>query len=143
MYNLPAANRIIPEDEQVTPGHHRSLPPRSMIVPMDPADEPSHEVTGDDGDPLLPGDLVRIADGIQDLYVKGLSVKTGWPHGVMWSDIGFNGGPEGSEFLYVPWDAVGVVTGLDYDGPGDMPLIRVTFPQGNAAWWPDHFARVK
>lgn len=143
MYNLPAANRIIPEDEQVTPGHHRSLPPRSMIVPMDPTVEPSHAVTSDDGDPLLPGDLVRIADGIREIYVKDLAVATGWPAAIMWSEEGLNGGPEGTEFLHIPWDAVGMVTGVEFDGPNEEPLVRVMFPQGIGSWWPDHFVRVQ
>lgn len=92
---------------------------------------------------LRVGDLVRIADGIREIYVQGLSVATGWPAAIMWTEEGLNGGPEGTEFLQVPWDAVGVVTGFELDGPNQEPLVRVMFPQGIGSWWPDHFERVK
>lgn len=95
---------------------------------------------GDSLEPYYPGDLVRICPNARAAYESAGSADG---QCIMWSDVGLNGGEEGSEFIRVPWDALGVVVGQDEDGPNGAVLLRVMFPQGLAAWWPDHFESVQ
>ncbi len=96
---------------------------------------------GDSLEPYYPGDLVRICPNA--CAVDMLPAGSANGQCIMWSDVGLNGGEEGSEFIGVPWDALGVVVGQDEDGPNGAVLLRVMFPQGLAVWWPDHFELVQ
>ena len=89
-------------------------------------------------EPARPGFVVGELVQIRGARVK---IPAAQVEALMWR--GADPSDAESEFLRIPWDAVGIAVGWDDDGPNGEPLLRVLFPQGLAAWWPDHFEPVR
>lgn len=93
----------------------------------------------------VPGALIRIRRDVRARLSKRARRREGV---FMWSDsmlrrsqASEDSGP-GVNLVLVPWDAVGIVLGVDMDvveGVSVEPLVRVLFPQGTIVWWPDRF----